>query len=218
MTSDAPVSVIVPTRDRPELLRRAIRGMLQQDTRLIREIVVVFDQTKVDSTLSSLTREISIATVTNDRTPGLAGARNTGILASRSEWIAFCDDDDVWAPQKLGRQWAAAQSDDSVDFLVGSIIIAHGDRRIPRRTGRESISIGDLIRNRLPAAHPSTFLVKRSAIDSYLGLVDERLPGSYAEDYDWLIRAARERPIVAVRDVRPSCSGTSNRISSIDGR
>ena len=45
-------------------------------------------------------------------------------FASRSEWIAFCDDDDVWAPQKLGRQWAAAQSDDSVDFLVGSIIIA----------------------------------------------------------------------------------------------
>ena len=44
MTSDAPVSVIVPTRDRPELLRRAIRGMLQQDTRLIREIVVVFDR------------------------------------------------------------------------------------------------------------------------------------------------------------------------------
>ena len=58
------------------------------------------------------------------------------------------------------------------------------------------------MRNPLPAAHPSTFLVKRSAIDSYLGLVDERLPGSYAEDYDWLIRAARERPIVAVRDAR----------------
>ena len=40
----------------------------------------------------------------NWRTPGLAGARNTGILALDTELVAFCDDDDTWAPDKLRRQ------------------------------------------------------------------------------------------------------------------
>ena len=161
----------------------------------------MFDQTGIDPTLMSPASDVPIRKVANERTPGLAGARNTGILASRTEWIAFCDDDDMWLPRKLDRQWVRAAAD-GADFVVGSIVIARGNRRIPRRTGHRSIEVGDLIRNRLPAAHPSTFLVKRSAIDAYIGLVDEQLPGSYAEDYDWLIRAARGRPILSVREAK----------------
>jgi hypothetical protein len=48
-------------------------------------------------------------------------------------------------------------------------------------------------------AHPSTFLIRRDAFDTNLELVDEELPGSYAEDYDLLIRAAREADVLAVR-------------------
>jgi hypothetical protein len=47
------------------------------------------------------------------------------------------------------------------------------------------------------ALHPSTFLFRRDLL-TRIGLVDEEIPGSYGEDYDWLLRAARESPIASV--------------------
>ena len=60
-----------------------------------------------------------------------------------------------------------------------------------------SVDLSQLVRERVTALHPSTFVMRRRALDD-MGLVDEQIPGSYGEDYDWLLRAARRRPIVAV--------------------
>ena len=43
-------------------------------------------------------------------------------------------------------------------------------------------------------AHPSTVMVRRDALLGPIGLVDEELPGSYGEDFDWIIRAPGRRP------------------------
>ena len=50
----------------------------------------------------------------------------------------------------------------------------------------------------MTALHPSTFVIRRSALDD-IGLVDEEIPGSYGEDYDLLLRAARRAPVLAVQ-------------------
>ena len=47
--------------------------------------------------------------------------------------------------------------------------------------------------------HSSTFLVEREFALREIGLIDEDIPHSYGEDYDWLLRAARVTPLVAVR-------------------
>ncbi len=194
--NDPQVSAIVPTRDRPELLRRALRAIAAQADEGLLEIVVVYDQSEPDLSLIDEFAPVSVNVVSNERLPGLAGARNTGILAAKGSWIAFCDDDDVWSQDKLLQQRAALVRNPDADFLVGNITIAIGDKRIERSTELSEITIADLIRDRVMEAHPSTFLVRRAAIDDYLGFVDEDLPGSYAEDYDWLLRAARQHPIV----------------------
>jgi hypothetical protein len=49
------------------------------------------------------------------------------------------------------------------------------------------------------ALHPSTFLFSRFLLEK-VGLVDEAIPGSYGEDYDWLLRSARVQPIVSVTE------------------
>src|SRR5690606_10467726 len=88
------VSVIIATHQRPELLRRAVDAVLEQRYDGPIECVVVFDQTPVDDSLVRDDVERTVAVVPNTRTPGLAGARNSGILAATGELIAFCDDDD----------------------------------------------------------------------------------------------------------------------------
>lgn len=193
---DVTVSAVIPTRDRPVLLRRAIEGVLGQAGDALAEVIVVFDQSEPDTTLERLSTDIPIRVITNTRKPGLAGARNTGIEAATGTWVAFCDDDDAWCPDKLQQQVKTLARNTDADFVVGGITIAYGERRIDRRTTLRQLTFRDLLRSRVMEAHPSTFLVRRSAILDAIGLVDEDLAGSYAEDYDWLLRAAKLRPVI----------------------
>ena len=68
------------------------------------------------------------------------------------------------------------------------------------------MTLKQLVRNRVMEAHPSTVMVRREALLGPIGLVDEELPGSYGEDFDWIIRAAKAggfavvaEPLVKVR-------------------
>jgi glycosyltransferase involved in cell wall biosynthesis len=157
--------------------------------------VVVFDQ----STPATLPVEVAagrrLHLVVNTRTPGLAGARNTGITGSDGALIAFCDDDDEWDADKLRLQ--AMRLESSAASFVGSGIRIHHSGNVIERLPPHSVQLSQLVRGRVTALHPSTFLVRRSALRD-IGLVDEDIPGSYGEDYDWLLRAARLGPIVSV--------------------
>ncbi len=199
MSSEFQVSAVIATRNRPELLRRTIAAMLEQKGSHLLEIIVVFDQSDPDESLTALSGGVVVRVMPNTNTPGLAGARNTGIDAAAGSWIAFCDDDDVWAPDKLEQQHRAIIANPDTDFVVGSVIVAYGDKRIARKTDLERIGLTDLLRDRIMEAHPSTYLVRRSAIERW-GYVDEELPGGYAEDYDWLLRAARVKPVLVASD------------------
>ena len=94
------LSVVVPTHDRPERLREAVRSVLSQDYRSI-ELVVVDDGSGSSTarTLDELTaKDRRIVVVRHDHPLGSAAARNTGLALARGELVAFCDDDDVWLP------------------------------------------------------------------------------------------------------------------------
>ena len=187
------VTVIVATRDRPELLHRAVRSILGQSYPGDIECVVVFDQSapRPMSVESSDGRRVRV--LTNSRTPGLAGARNTGIVSSDSVLIAFCDDDDEWDHEKLSRQ---VERLPSAEFIACGVRIHYAGRVIARIPPPE-VGLADLIRSRITAMHPSTFVTRRDALTG-MGLVDEKIPGSYGEDYDFLLRAARRGLIVSI--------------------
>lgn len=197
-TSDGawpPVSVVVATRDRPVLLERAVRSILGQSYAGQVECVVVFDQSDPAALSIDVPAGRQLRYVVNVRTPGLAGARNTGITSSDGALIAFCDDDDEWDADKLQLQ-AALLTSSSADFAGCGIRIRHSGH-VVERLPPYSVQFHQLVRERITALHPSTFLMCRSAVHD-IGLVDEKLPGSYGEDYDWLLRAARRGPITSV--------------------
>lgn len=190
-----PVAVVVPTRDRPVLLQRAVASILGQSYLGDLECVVVFDQSAPAPVPVDVPAGRRLRLVTNVRTPGLAGARNSGILASESALVAFCDDDDEWHPEKLRLQVKRLEAAQA-EFVACGTRFHYSDRVIPRRAP-SSVTFGQLIRKRFPEMGAPTFVVRRDALDA-IGLVDEKIPGGYGEDYDLLLRAARRRPIVAV--------------------
>ena len=189
------VTVVVPTRDRPELLHRAVRSILGQSFPGDLECIVVFDQSPPAPLPVESFAGRRVRVLTNNRTPGLAGARNTGIVSGDGSLIAFCDDDDEWNRDKLSRQVDRLQS---AEFVVCGVRICHAGR-VTVRLPPPEIGLADLIRRRITAVHPSTFVTRRDALTG-MGLVDEKIPGSYGEDYDFLMRAARRGPIVAVEE------------------
>ncbi|MFC7547008.1 glycosyltransferase family 2 protein [Plantactinospora sp. GCM10030261] len=191
------VSAVVPTRDRPELLARAIRGILDQDYPGTIEVLVVFDRSEPDPGLETIDGRRSVRVLRNDRTPGLAGARNTGILAATGDLVAFCDDDDEWLPGKLAAQ-VAALDDGAAELVCCGIRVRYADREVDRALATSRVALAALLRDRLTELHPSTFVIRRNALLDGIGLVDEEIPGSYAEDYEFLLRAARRRPLANV--------------------
>jgi glycosyltransferase involved in cell wall biosynthesis len=194
------VSVVVPTRDRPELLRRAVTAVLGQTYRGRVECVVVFDQSDPDLPWPELPAGRRLVLVRNERTPGLAGARNSGILAATGELVAFCDDDDEWLPEKLARQVARLQATPSAAVSTTGILVRYKDRTTTRLAPTVLVTHRQLLRSRLTELHPSTVLARRRQLLDGIGLVDEEIPGSYAEDYEWLLRASRLGPLLAVAE------------------
>ena len=108
MSTTAPlVTVAIPTRGRPALLEETLASITAQDYDGPLEILVVHDREEVDESLARLGREGRVITpMVNTRTGGLCGARNTGVLASHGEFVASCDDDDLWYPAKVRLQVA----------------------------------------------------------------------------------------------------------------
>lgn len=102
-------SVVVPTHNRAELLKQAIDSVLGQTFGDFELLVVDDHSTDHTQDVVHAFEDPRIKLLVNDRTPGGAGARNVGVFEARGEWIAFLDDDDVWLPQKLERQYAKTQ-------------------------------------------------------------------------------------------------------------
>ena len=199
MSATAPrVSVVIPTRDRPELLRVAVQAVLAQDYAGEIECLVVFDRTAPALPEVPTGPRRTLRALVNERSPGLAGTRNTGILAADGDLVAFCDDDDEWLPGKLRLQAAKLRERGATTVSCG-IVVQYRDRAVERLPPRDVIAFEDLLRSRRMELHPSTYLVERDALLGSIGLVDEDIPGSYAEDYEWLLRAARAGVVAAVQ-------------------
>ena len=194
------VSVVIPTRDRPVALRHAVEGVLRQDYDGSIECLVVYPAGAEPASLevggSNESRTMRV--FSNENAPGANGQRNTGISHASGSLIAMCDDDDEWLPRRLAAQVAALAGNPDALMACGAIIVVSDDGRRRLKSHRDDlISLEDLMRNRIYAAHTSTFLIRREAIHR-VGTFDEQ--AEFAQDYDFLLRVAHEGPILFVRD------------------
>lgn len=187
------VSVVIPTRGRPELLLRAVRSVLDQ-TMANLECIIVVDGPEAATTAA-------IATLEDDRVrsfilavrSGASAARNAGARSSRAKWVAFLDDDDEWFPSKLARQHSAAEAS-RFRWPIVACQMAWGARRgmvAPRKTPRADESLSDFLFQRRGLLSGDGTILTSSIFASRDLLLrvgfDEHL--KQYQDADWLLRA-----------------------------
>ena len=185
------VSVIIPTHNRATYLKGAIASVLKQTFRDF-ELVVV-DDASTDETLE-VVRSFSdnrIKYFRHETQRGGSAARNSGIVKSKCDYIAFLDDDDEWALEKLKlqirlldrtpKQIAAVYTGYAwIDRKSGKLV----GKRIPTSSGNllSALYEGNCV------GTTSTVVVRRVCFKT-VGLFDETLPSF--QDYDMWLRIAR---------------------------
>jgi len=184
------VTVVIPTRNRPQLVVRAAASALAQ-THGVEEVIVVVDG-QDDSTVYALGElgDPRVRTIILPVSGGSNNARNLGAAQAATEWIAFLDDDDEWLPHKIEIQLAAADRCDIVScrFVVQS---SKGTMIWPKRLPAPEEKFGDYLFSRRSifngeaAIITSTLMVRKD--------VFEQMPFSTSlrrhQDADWMIRA-----------------------------
>jgi glycosyltransferase involved in cell wall biosynthesis len=196
------VSVVIVTQARDASLRRAIRSVVSQRYPGRLECVVVFDQCPAFD-LSDVAPadggDRTLRVIENRGTPGPAGARNGGADRAFGDVLSFCRAGDEWLPGKVAHQIAALEAT-GADLATTGIERPTRGRALGRAQASDRVSPTALLRCRATEMHPSTLAVRREAFHTTIGPFDEAFPGSYGDEYDWLLRAVVVADLVAVRE------------------
>ena len=187
------VSIIIPTYNRRDFLREAIRSVLEQSFRDFELIVV--DDGSDDGTREMIQREFpGLLTYLYQENQGVSRARNRGLKLAQGEFVAFLDSDDLWLPRKLERQMAFMQSQPKAQICyTDEIWIRRGVRVNPKKKKHAKYS-GWIYPRCLPLCiiSPSSALMRRGLLEE-VGGFDEELP--VCEDYDLWLRISARHPI-----------------------
>jgi glycosyltransferase involved in cell wall biosynthesis len=182
------VSVVVPTRNRSALLSLALRSALYQQD-LDFEVIVV-DEASSDDTPAVVAAlgDARVRYIRHETPRGVSSARNHGATEAQGEWLAFLDDDDLWAPDKLTRQLQAARTAGREWAYTGSVNISeHGRILYGRPPLPPEASAAALRRyNAIPGGGSN--VVVRRATWLRAGPFDTRLRNT--EDWEMWIRLA----------------------------
>lgn len=186
------ISVIIPTYNRCDLLKRAINSVIKQ-TITPKEIIIV-DNGSTDQTyqmVSSLFPEINYFI---EKKRGVSAARNKGILESKSKWIAFLDSDDAWKPTKLEKQMEFSIFNQDKYRIIHTDETWYRNKKFLNQLKKHKKSGGNIFKNSLQLCciSPSSVVLKKQIFDDY-GLFDENL--EVCEDYDMWIRITSKEEV-----------------------
>lgn len=188
------VSVIVPTRDRPAMLRQALASIRAIEGPDVEFEILVGDNGRTEET-RTLAEEFGAVYIPVEE-EGAGPARTAGLRAATGQFIAFLDDDDVWLDTHLRPHLDLLQSNSALEAVIGQAIytdpnlVRQGDPWPAEHPGEGD----DLLRRMLSGFFPQIgTLVVRSHVRERVGEFDARLIGG--QDLDWMMRIARLRTL-----------------------
>lgn len=185
--------MVIPTKNRPELVGRAVQSALRQTLSSIEVLVVVDGRDDATSQALALVDDPRLRVTALPESVGAQEARNIGVKASTGRWVAFLDDDDEWLPEKLERQIEVARASAFEHPIVSCEIISrweHGDLVREGRDPRPGETIPEYIFLRNPL-ELSEIRLQTSTIFTTRDLLT-RVPWRRCahDEWDLLLRAA----------------------------
>lgn len=195
------VSVIVPVRNRPAQVSRALRSVRSQGYGPLETIVV--DDASTDDTRAAVESAAggSATLVRHPTRKGAAAARNTGLGHASGRFVAFLDSDDEWTEHKVERQVELLSAKSSISCVATGCSIF--DETTGRKVGeripplaevrRDRVLVGDVI------GSTSTVMARRSAIERAGARFDPELPSR--QDWDFWIQLLRAGPALCLREI-----------------
>jgi glycosyltransferase involved in cell wall biosynthesis len=188
------VSVVIPVLNRERFLREAIQSVLDQTYRPF-EVIVVDDGSTDDSV--TIARSFPAVCVIEQPHAGPSVARNRGIAASKGEFLAFLDADDLMPPDKLERQIGYLNEHPVVGCVLGrQQLLLEPGVEWPKWCGISP----ELAQRRPDIAQlgeaPIMSMVVRASIFEQAGGFDPSY--LHGADADWLLRARRYAPVATL--------------------
>lgn len=184
-------TVVIPTRNRAVFLKQAVNSALGQEGG--RPAIVV-----VDDGSSPPVGELAGARVVRiEVSRGAAAARNRGLADVTTEWVAFLDDDDLWAPDKLRRQHALLTANPGAEWsYTGALVVDEQLAVLGAQRAQVSGSVEiNLLSENMVAGGGSTVLARTQLVRA-VGGFNEQLPS--AEDWELWVRLAAASKVVAL--------------------
>jgi len=181
------VSVIIPCRGRSAELIRCIDSIIMAGS-AVQEIIIVDDfSSEPLSRVIDQAYDRRITHLRSEQHIGASAARNMGIQRATSDFVAFCDSDDVWLPGRLEKALSLLAEHENVVAVCSTYLLIEGDEVAWHPPGRaRALSYIDrrLISRRNIVGTP-TLTVRRSSLTKISGF-DESLPRF--QDWDLAMR------------------------------
>ena len=207
------VSVIIPTYNRKNLLKRALHSASSQ-TFVPQEIIVVDDGSS-DGTKDWVLERFPYVRYIYQDNSGVSSARNAGIKEAKGSWIAFLDSDDEWMPDKLEKQEIAINDSKEAWLCHTNEIWIRNGVRVNQMKKHQKYG-GDVFENCLDICRisPSSALIKKEVFEM-VGLFDESL--KVCEDYDLWLRITAVLPVIFLDEqLITKYGGHSDQLSRVD--
>ena len=179
------ITVIIPTYNRYELLKRALNSVYSQ-IHMPKEVIVV-DDGSTDNT-AQIQKQFPFTKYIYQKNSGVSAARNLGIKNSTCQWIAFLDSDDEWHKEKLSWHVEFHKNNPFVKMSYTDEMWIRDKKqvKIPKKYSKHGGDIFDKCLSHCIIA-PSAVLIHKDLFDE-VGLFDESL--EVCEDYDLWLRVA----------------------------
>lgn len=210
------ISIIIPNYNREKVICETVENVLEQTYENI-EVIVVDDCSEDNSVkLLGTIRDQRVRVLTQKQHQGQCKSRNLGVKASSGMYIAFQDSGTVWEKDKLEKQAAILQEQESVGMVYCTVEIDNGTgaTRFPSAIAREwkeekcleTLRKGNII-------DTPTMVMRKECFEQLEGFDEQFLCW---EDYDFVIRFAQKYPIRIVDEVLVHSRYFENSISKND--
>lgn len=208
------ISVVVPAYNGGRWIGETLSAILAQDAPALDVIVV--DDGSTDDTAAVVAKFVPRVTYIRQENAGVQAARNLGIATARGDWIALCDQDDLWLPGYLRAYARLLTVDPKIEYIFANFRLLHNEglandtkfdqapvgwwEALPRRRLAEGWIFDGSIAGSTFVFHPifpAATLISKSLIER-VGGFDLRMRGFRNEDGEFMLRCLYQARTAAI--------------------